>query len=292
MNRLPLHGFFIALLVPGYHTTLQAAVLPEHEPFSLLIVADEVNPHRLSDAELTQPQDLQPALSAPDSGLNLASITTVDSQCADQALELLSSTDPPDVVLYFAHRHVKDCNGNSVQDSFTALLEQGLQSNMGLVVLHHGLYDDIYERGTKAGLLQLIGASAGGISWDTENGQRVINVARGHFVTSNGITYQGALALAGSASAPAGAYSWFLNKPDELYPEMNLLEAEGETRTTLFATDTGEVRTLGYELQRPGWQGRVLVYQPGEYQPNALDDRDGSNFQILVNMIYYAIHNK
>lgn len=281
-----------ALLVIGYQTNLDAAVLPEHAPFSLLIVADEVNPHRLSDAELTQPEDLQPALSGPGSALNLASVTTVDSQCADEAMALLSSPTPPDVVLYFAHRHVKDCNGISVQDRFTALLAQGLQSSMGLVVLHHGLYDDIYDRGTKAGLLQLIGASAGGINWDTSNGQRVINVARGHFVTSNGITYQGALALAGSASAPAGAYSWFLNLPDELYPEMNLLEEDGETRTTLFATDSGEVRTLGYELLRPGWQGRVLVYQPGEYQPNALDDLSGPNFQILVNMIYYAIHNK
>jgi hypothetical protein len=282
-------ALFALLIVLGY-ASLQAAVLPEHAPLSLLIVADEVNPHRLGDADLTQPQDLQPALAAADSGLNLASITTVDSQCADQAMDMLSSTSPPDVVLYFAHRHARDCQGNSVQDSFTALLKQGLQYNMGLVILHHGLYDDIYERGTKAELLQLIGASAGGISWDTTDGQRVINVARGHFVTSNGISYQGALALAGSASAPAGAYSWFANIPDELYPEMNLLEEAGENRTTLFATDSGEVRTLGYVLQRTGWQGRVLVYQPGEYQPNALDDRTGPNFQILVNMIYYAAH--
>ena len=28
--------------------------------------------------------------------------------------------------------------------------------------------------------------------------------------------------------------------------------------------------------------------QPGEYQPNALDDLDGNNFQILANAIYYV----
>jgi hypothetical protein len=32
----------------------------------------------------------------------------------------------------------------------------------------------------------------------------------------------------------------------------------------------------------------VVAYQPGEYQPNALDDVDGNNFQILANAIVYA----
>ena len=274
------------------NSALHAAVLPQHEPFSLLIVADEVNPHRLSDADLTQPRDLLPALSAEDSGLNLANIITVDSQCADQALEKLNAASPPDVVLYFAHRHARDCNGNSVQDTFTALLQQGLDNGLGIVVLHHGLYDDIYEPGTKAQLLQMIGASAGGISWNTEIGQRVINVAKGHFITETGIDYQGALALAGSVNAPNGAYSYFVNLPDELYPQMNLFEEAGEVRTPLFVTDTGELRMLGYTLQRPGWKGNVVVYQPGEYQPNALDDRNGSNFQILVNAIYYTIRGE
>jgi hypothetical protein len=34
----------------------------------------------------------------------------------------------------------------------------------------------------------------------------------------------------------------------------------------------------------------VIVYQPGEYQPNALDDLDGNNFQILANSTYFAAY--
>jgi len=32
----------------------------------------------------------------------------------------------------------------------------------------------------------------------------------------------------------------------------------------------------------------VVDYQPGEYQPNALDDLAGNNFQILANAIVFA----
>ena len=39
-----------------------AAVLPPHGPLRILIVSDEVNPHGLSDAELTQPGDLLAAI--------------------------------------------------------------------------------------------------------------------------------------------------------------------------------------------------------------------------------------
>ena len=87
---------------------------------------------------------------------------------------------------------------------------------------------------------------------------------------------------------PAGTYPYFTNVPDELYADTVLIEEAGDTRTPLFATDSLGRRLLGYALVREGWRGRVVAYQPGEYQPNALDDRDGVNFQILVNAIYYA----
>ena len=34
----------------------------------------------------------------------------------------------------------------------------------------------------------------------------------------------------------------------------------------------------------------VVAYQPGEYQPNAVDDLAGNNFQILANAIYFAAY--
>jgi len=63
---------------------------------------------------------------------------------------------------------------------------------------------------------------------------------------------------------------------------------DDEDRILLFVTDSGTPRVLGYVLRREGWEGLVVAYQPGEYQPNALDDRSGPNFQILVNAIYHA----
>jgi hypothetical protein len=35
-----------------------------------------------------------------------------------------------------------------------------------------------------------------------------------------------------------------------------------------------------------------VLYQPGEYQPLALDDLDGDNFQILANAVLYAAQTK
>jgi len=66
------------------------------------------------------------------------------------------------------------------------------------------------------------------------------------------------------------------------------LTEAGESRTILFATPSGGPRILGFDLQRAGWLGRVVFYQPGEYQPNALDDRAGPNFQILANAVLYV----
>lgn len=271
-------------------TLCEAATLPDHAPISLLIVADEVNPHRLADPDITQPKDLAPALSADDSPLKTSKVTTVDSQCIDDALTALASTERPDVVLYFAHRAAKRCDGSTGESELTRLLEQGLQSGMGIVVLHHGLYVDIFSPGAKDELLQLIGAKTNSIKWDTTAGQRVYNVGGDHFVSSNGLQYDEQAQFAGTPGVPAGNYPYFTNVPDELYSDTTLLEAPGETRTPLFASDSEGTRLLGYELTRPSWQGRVVAYQPAEYQPNALDNRNGPNFQILVNALYFAVY--
>jgi ABC-type cobalt transport system substrate-binding protein len=269
---------------------LVAAELPEHEPVSMLIFADEVNPHRLADTDLTQPQDLAPALTATDSPLHIAEISTVNSQCADAALDTLASANPPDVVLYFAHRAAKRCDGSDAQTKFTQLLKDGLGRGLGVVVLHHGLYIDFVTPGAKDSLLQLLGARSNSIAWDTTNGQRVFNVAGAHFVTSNGMAYTQQAAFNGAAGVAAGVYPYFVNLPDELYADTIMLEEEGEVRSLLFASDSGGERILGYTLTRTGWKGRVVAYQPAEYQPNALDDHDGPNYQILVNAVYYAAY--
>lgn len=267
----------------------QAATLPAHAPISILVIADEVNPHGLSDADLTQPEDLAPALSAADSGLNIDKISTVHSQCVDDAITALESDSPPDAVLYFAHRGAAHCNGGNAQPDLTRLIENGLLRGMSLVVLHHGLYVDFTNRGVKQDLLNIIGAQSDSIEWNTTQGQRVIKVAGDHFITSNGITYPEQYRFAGMADLPAGVYPAFINMPDEWYEITTLNVMPGERRLPLFATDSGATRLLGFVLQRDGWRGRVVAYQPGEYQPNALDDRDGPGFQILVNAIYYAI---
>jgi hypothetical protein len=269
-----------------------AAVLPDHLPVSLLIVADEVNPHRLADAELTQPEDLAPALTAADSPLKTAAVTTVSSLCIDAALDALAAAEPPDVVLYFAHRAATHCNGNEAQADFTRLIEQGLQQGLGVVVLHHGWYVDIFTPGAKDALLELLGAKTNSIAWDTNTGQRVYNVGGSHFVSSNGLAYTQQGSFAGTGDVAARTYPYFVNLPDELYADTTLLTAPGETRTPLFATDSLGERLLGYVLSRPGWEGRVVAYQPGEYQPNALDDRKGPNFQILVNALYFAVYGE
>ena len=86
-----LHSLLMATALSLCPAMLQAASLPAHMPIDLLIVADEVNPHKLADADLTQPQDLAPALTAADSPLANARVTTVNSQCADDALKALQS---------------------------------------------------------------------------------------------------------------------------------------------------------------------------------------------------------
>src|SRR5262245_16277280 len=106
-------------VVPG---VAGAATLPEHEPPGVLVVRDEVNPHGLSAAELTQPGDISEALNAPDSGLNLrdGGALEVSSQCVDDALAALGAEPAPDVLVYFAHRPAQACGGGNQQAAFTS----------------------------------------------------------------------------------------------------------------------------------------------------------------------------
>jgi hypothetical protein len=77
---------------------------------------------------------------------------------------------------------------------------------------------------------------------------------------------------------------------DERYPVFNF-NATASLTTTLFGSnylDAGSAHLLGFTHRRPAWSGVVVGYQPAEYQPHALDDLNGSNFQILANAILYA----
>ena len=60
-----------------------AASVPRHDPLNITLVGDEVNPHGLTDAELTQPEDIASALRATDSGLAIASLLDADSDSVD-----------------------------------------------------------------------------------------------------------------------------------------------------------------------------------------------------------------
>lgn len=263
-----------------------AASLPPHGPLRVLVVSDEVNPNRLSDADLTQPGDISKALNAADSGITLeGEAREVSSQCVDEGLAALNGAAPPHVVVYFAHRPALGCDQSDQQAALTTAFQAQLTRGGGIVVFHHGGY----AWPGKEGILPLLGVNASStLSWNTTVGQRVFNVAPGHFVTTNGVTYEGKAVLSGTGGVPSGTFDYFDNIPDERYPNTALLEQTGEARTLLFASDSGGTRVLGYALERPGWQGRVVFYQPAEYQPHALDDRQGPNFQILANAIVYS----
>ena len=87
-----------------------------------------------------------------------------------------------------------------------------------------------------------------------------------------------------------GTYPYFNNTPDERYPVYGYNPTAALT-TTLFGSNydaSGTTHLLGFTHRRPEWSGVVVGYQPGEYQPNALDDLGGNNFQVLVNAILYA----
>jgi hypothetical protein len=286
----------LALLLAA--ATVQAAVLPPHRPLRVLIVSDEVNPHGLPAHQLTQPGDISAALAGAGTGLALDpgpegvhEIATNDIEQATARL-VVAREDPAayDVLIYFSHRIPN--NGNDAlgrQQAFTAAVQEFLEGGGGVISFHHGSY---FAPG-KEGILDLIGATASGaVPWDTVNGQNVIATAPAHFVACYEVDYGARVSYADPARGVAAAsYPFFNNTPDERYPffEYNA-SAAGEVQT-LFGSDynhNGTTHLLGFVHQRPGWDGRVVGYQPGEYQPHALDDTAGNNFQILANAIVFV----
>jgi len=279
---------WLGLVLSLVSVRASAAELPPHGPLRVLIVSDSVNPNGLSDAELTQAGDLEAALAGPNTGLDVEGLLEVDSQCVDDALAGLADPGAYTTLIYFAHKSARRCDDSDGQVALTAAVEAFLIAGGGVVMYHHGIYQDA----GKEAILQLLGGTAGSIQWEINNGQNVLNVADGHFVTSNSVEYTGMVMYADMQNGvPAAQYPYFNNAPDERYPALDLLKLPGETRTVLFASDynnNGSVHTLGYDLQRPGWAGRVVFYQPAEYQPHALDDVDGNNFQILANALVHV----
>lgn len=280
-----LGGAFVgAAMLLGVPSGAAAAVLPAHDPLRILIISDEVNPHGLSDDELTQPGDLSAAIGDPGSGLAVELVEEVDSACLDDALGMLEGPGA-DVVVYFAHVAATACDGSPRQAELTTALEAHLRGGGGVVVFHHG----IYEAAGKEAILQLLGGRASSIAWDTAAGQDVIAVGGSHFVTSNAIQYEGMRGFEGVGVA-AGEYPYFNNTPDERYDATTLLTEAGEQRTILFTSADaagGSARVLGYDLRRADWMGHVVFYQPGEYQPLILDVA-GDDFQAIANAIVYV----
>ncbi|HKQ60782.1 MAG TPA: hypothetical protein VJS92_05805 [Candidatus Polarisedimenticolaceae bacterium] len=283
-----------------------AAVLPPHRPLRVLVVSDTVNPHGLSSADLTEglnpgPGDIGVTLRRSGTGILLDgaadAVREIPTNDIEQATAWLSlpPCDPAgyDVLVYFAHR-IPDPDPNKPlsptqrQDGFTAAVDAFLASGGGMVSFHHGAYSSP----GKAGILELIGATASGaVPWETVSGQNVIATAAGHFVTTNGISYGASVAYADAPrGVPAASYPYFNNTPDERYPVFNYNPTAALTQT-LFGSnysDTGTTHLLGFTHRRSAWSGIVVSYQPAEYQPHALDDLAGNNFQILANAILYA----
>lgn len=274
--------------------TAYSADLPAHGPLRILIVSDQVNPHNLSNNELTQPGDLLNALSNSGNGLNIDTVVEIPTNDIHLATALLSlsSSDPDsyDVLIYFAHRIPNDDTpqqNQSDQDNFTNAVESFLQDGGGVIAFHHGLY---YTSG-KEGILSILGATAtGGVPWDTTDGQNVINVDPQHFITSNEVEYPSQVSYADVANGvTSGNYSYFNNTPDERYPNFSI-NNDAEDVNVLLASDynqNGITHVLGFTHKRSTWNNEVFAYQPGEYQPNALDDLNGNNFQILANAVYF-----
>ena len=295
-SKLPTCGLLLAsLLTVG--VSAEAATLPAHPALRILIVSDEVNPHGLSDAELSQPGDISAALLDPASGLNLdpamdavVEIATDDLSAATALLSVpIDDGSAYDVVIYFAHRIPSGAGGALEQEAFVGALEAFLIAGGGLVSFHHGSY----RTAGKTSIQEIIGATASGsVPWNTVTGQNVINVAP-HFVTDNEVEYPGNVVYADAGrGVPSDTYGFFNNTPDERYLSFDINPTAG-TVTVLFASDydqSGTTHLLGFEHRRPEWAGTVIAYQPGEYQPNALDDLDGNGFQILANAIVYAAY--
>lgn len=283
----------ILLLLSGLVVSALAfgQTLPDHRPLRILVVSDEVNPHGLSDENLTQPGEISAALGST-VVLNISSeqesLLEIPTDQIEQATQRLATLPGQagayDVLIYFAHRIPNGVDAQNRQEAFVSAVAAFLAAGGGVISFHHG----IYRTSGKESMQALLGAEAtGNVPYDQVNGQNVIAVSSGDFITSNGIEYSGALAYEDATLGIAEAdYSYFNNTPDERYPNFQLLGNLLHMQF-LFASnysDNGTTHVLGYRYQRPEWQGEVVVYQPGEYQPNALDPA-GNNFQILLNAI-------
>lgn len=278
--------------------TAQSATLPPHNPLRILIVSDEVNPHGLPPEQLTQPGDISAALLTPGNGLNISATPNAVLEIATDNLSAATTAlsvpigDPAayDALIYFCHRIPNGASGPQMQNDFTAAVQAFLVAGGGVISFHHGSY---YAAG-KEGILDIIGGTANGaVPWNTVDGQNVIDVAPGHFVTTNSVAYSASVAYSDiPRGVPASTYDYFNNTPDERYPNFQLNPTSGDI-DMLFASNYNEAGTthvLGFTHRRPEWAGVVVAYQPAEYQPNALDDLGGNNFQILANAIYYVAY--
>ena len=271
---------------------VQAQVVAPHLPLRILIVSDEVNPHGLTPEQLTQPGDLSAALSAlPGLTLDTAhpnailEIATNDLPLATDALALGPGAPAGyDVLIYFAHRIPNDGPDNAGdQAAFVLAVENHLAAGGGVISFHHG----IYETGGKAAMQSVLGGAAtGSVLWDTSEGQNAIQL-QPHFVTDYAVTYPSTLSYADPANGiPTDDYPFFNNTPDEHYPNF-AFEPDAENIEILLGSDYGgSSHVLAYTHRRAVWQGIVLVYQPGEHQPTALEP--GNNLQILLNAIVYV----
>ncbi|WP_395373292.1 ThuA domain-containing protein [Marinicella sp. W31] len=286
--------FLCLCLVFCVHAVV-AQTLPPHQPLRILIVSDEVNPHGLDDNSLTQPGDIGTALSNA-SALNIggganAILEIGTNQIESATIELqrtLADSLRYDVLIYFAHRIPN--NGNNAagrQGDFVQAVESFLQSGGAVISFHHG----IYQTAGKESIQSLLGAQAtGSVPWDTMDGQTLIYVGGEHFIGTHEIAYTHQVAYEHPAHGIASdMYPAFVNVPDERYPQMDFNNGNTDCDLSiLYETDyvnNGNQHLLSYLKWCQGWGSQIFVYQPGEYQPNALEA--GNNFQILLNAIYH-----
>lgn len=275
-----------------------AAELPVHRELRILIVSDEVNPHVLPAGDLTQPGELSSALAHENSGVHIDpagdGMVEIATNDIEQATALLSvpfeSAAAYDVLVYFAHRIPDNMNNDQArQDAFTAAVDAFLHAGGGVVSFHHGAY----LTPGKESIQELIGATAtGNVFFNTIDGQNVINTAPDHWITCQSVEYPNAVVYQDVArGVPSATYPFFNNTPDERYPSFVYNASALGNVQTLFGSNfnqNGTTHLLGWIHRRPAWLGRVVGYQPGEYQPLALDDPDGNNFQILTNAIVFS----
>lgn len=237
---------WLCCLLLAFALPATAQLLPPHPPLRILIVSDEVNPHGLPPEELTQPGEIS------------------------AALLVLPRADPAayDVLIYFAHRIPDGADAQARQEAFVTAVDGFLAEGGGVISFHHG----IFLTAGKESMQDLLGAQASGtVVWDTIDGQNIIAVAPEHFIAGFGIDYPATTSYEDLAHGiPLDDYPFFNNTPDELYPNFELVPAAGEIEM-LFASDYDAApHILGYVERRPEWAGVVVVYQPGEFQPDRL----------------------